>query len=225
MKNNTKAFPIFLKAVKDVKKFPWTESKIRTIVPESLVVKPSNVGVKKFYYKKLRERKKWLSQIYTLTKKTVKKYGKFIVECVEKYTKLRWRYREVLLIPSILYMQHKNVILIGFPRPWQSKEYFMHRLIHELIHANTIYIPGLRYPMDSNEVATVLLENKIIGALNEKFNLNFKSEWFYLKKLGIGRHKRNLIKIGKTKKTFAELIKEVDDYLRKKKYKRTYFKL
>lgn len=218
-----KSFLIFYRLLKNINKFPWTRNKIEGLIPNRLLINFSKNKIKMFYYKKLREHTKLINQTYNLYQAIIKEYGTFITGKIYEYTKLPWRYKEVIIIPSVLCALHKNIILSSLPRPCKSKEYFVQCLIHELIHINAIYVPNLKYPIDSNEIVTTLLENKIINDLNKTFCSDFDSRWYYLKKLGIEKDKSSLIKIGKNTNSFCRLIKEVDSYLLRNNYNPKYF--
>lgn len=186
--------------------------------------------VEQLYNKEWQRHQKKLRTIAKILREIVQEYGNFIAKTIPSLTRKKWRYSEVWLIPS-LYSGGTvvdNKIFIGYGK--NLRERCICLLTHELIHVNEPvaeedFRKKLKLPMDSREIATVLLTNKIIERLNKKFKLNIPPQGFhtYYEKL-IKKYEPGLRKLAKTKKSYIPLIKAVDEFLAKKGYKGYYSK-
>lgn len=156
--------------------------------------------------------------------KLVNKYGKFISKSIKEVTKAIWPINEVWLIPSIYSggTVINNKIFLGFKK--RPEEACLRLLVHELIHVNTNQFrkdieKELRLPTDSDEITTVLLTNKIIDKLNKRFGLDIQHQKLhdYYEKF-IAKYKKELYKIGKTKRSYKSLVHTIDKFLEDQGY-------
>jgi hypothetical protein len=175
--------------------------------------------------------KKDIKTAFDINKKLVKKYGNFIEKSIERTTKIKWLLKEIWIIPAIYSggTVFNNKIFIGFSRD-RSENFYLPLLIHELIHLNTNptgreILENLKLPIDSNEITVVLLTNKVIEKLNEKFDLKIKPQPFHRGQQKFAKkYKIDLQEIGNKKQSYKSLIYAIDKFLSEKNYK-SYFQI
>lgn len=203
-----------------LKDFEQNSRKVKKLIRE--VEKIHNQEWQK-YQRELRNTAKALKEI-------AKDYGSFIVKTIATLTKDKWPYSEVWVVPSIYDggTVVNNKVFIGCDK--RPKERFVSLIIHELIHVNQPHREeakklekDLKLPTDSREITTVLLTNKVIDLLNKRFKLAISYQQFHpeYRKL-ITKYESDLKKLRKNKRSYNSLIKAVDEFLVKKKYKGYY---
>lgn len=170
----------------------------------------------------------WINKI---AKKIVKSNGDFIVRSIEETTRIEWKIKEIKIIPTICFGGEAfgNDVFIGRPRKRELEHniaFLVQLLVHELIHINTNFLENrnkvyerLKFKGDSNEIATVILTNKVIDRLNTKpdFRISHQS-WHSFYQASLDEHKQFFIEIGNCNDSYEKLICAVDDYLVKIKF-------
>ena len=187
--------------------------------------------VEKLHNEEWRKHQEKLKTTARVLREIVKEYGTFIAKTISDLTRYKWPYSEVWLIPSVYSggTVVDNKVFIGCDEG--SKEGFISLVIHELIHVNEPdrnkrekkLEKELKLPTDSREISTVILTNKIIDKLNNKFNLKISHQNFHIYyREFIRKWTLELEEVSKNKNLFNSLVKAVDEFLVKKGYKGYY---
>jgi len=164
---------------------------------------------------------------HKLILKFKKIYGEEVLRIITEITKIPWtaaRAKSIWLIPALYQggVVFGNKIFIGGYAD-VSIEKFASVAIHEILHVNTNPVRGkirLEYK-DSNEIAIVLLTNKIIDLLNRKLEANLSEQDFHVymrKKLHLLERKLKALGI----KDYISLVKKIDKILKAANFKSTY---
>jgi hypothetical protein len=147
---------------------------------------------------------------------------------IPKVTGIDWPFKKIYIFPGILNWARvsENQICIGIrPKYALEKRNLIPLLIHELIHTNTWKIKfrkELFYKIDSEEITTTLLTNKIIENMNTNFNMCIKNQKFNGPLMDLEKFMPQFEKILNQSKSYKELILKVDRFLKKIKHK-TYY--
>jgi len=146
---------------------------------------------------------------------------------IPKTTKIDWPFKKIYIFPGIINgaRTQENQLCIGIrPKCILDKNHLIPVLIHELIHINTWKIKPrkLFYKRDGEEIATILLVNKIIKKMNIKFNMHIKNQKLNDPLLNLEKFMPQLKEILNQSKSYKELISKVDRFLKSIKHKAYY---
>jgi hypothetical protein len=149
---------------------------------------------------------------------------------IPKVTGIDWPFQNIYIFPGIHNgaRTQQNQLCIGIkPKHVLKKNHLIPILIHELIHINTwkIKFTKLFYKIDSEEIVTVLLTNKIIRSMNAKFNMHIKDQKFVNPLMGLEKFIPQFEEILRQSKSYKELILKVDRFLKSIKHKAYYRQL
>lgn len=234
----------FWQAVKDQNKNKYGLDKFD--IPQSVFDSIHSLPKKMPLYKKLPEaQKKIVRNIYNVFDNLWKKHREEIEKVLRKLkttdfkkgwlkkeipktTGIDWPFQKIYIFPGILNWARvsENQLCIGIrPKYALKKCNLIPTLIHELIHINmwkTKFRQKLFYKRDSEEIATVLLTNKIIRAMNAEFNIRIPDQKLNSPLLNLEKFMPRFEKTLSQSKSYRKSLLKIDRFLKKIKHKPYY---
>ena len=234
----------FWEAVKDQNKNKYGLDRFN--IPQSIFDLIHSLPKKMPLYKKLPEvQKKIVRDIYNAFDKLWKKHQKDIDRVLKKLkttdfkkgwlkkeipktTGIDWPFQQIYIFPGIINWARtsENQLCIGIrPKYALKKCDLIPTLIHELIHINTWKTKSkqkLFYKRDGEEIATVLLTNKIIQAMNTEFNMLIPDQKLNSPLLNLEKFIPQFERFLNQSKSYQELTFKIDRFLKKIKHKPYY---
>ena len=244
-KNKKLAFERFLNSIKFQKAYPSHLEDfdiLKSLIEDAaklINLKPKNFNLKqqKIYkeiitqfgkfWKKYQED---LNLIFWVLKSVKKEVWIWLEKQIKLETKIEWPYSKIYLFPGIRNWGaiRKNKICIGvkpsilLERTDNSE--LWHLIIHELIHANIDKkeFKEIKYKIDAEEIAITLLTRNITKKLKKKFGFEISNQKLATPFRHLEKYEDNFKKIFIYSKSFEELIKKIDIFLKSINHKEYY---
>ncbi|MEK7188732.1 MAG: hypothetical protein AAB685_02685, partial [Patescibacteria group bacterium] len=171
-----------------------------------------------------------LNLIFLVLKSIKKDIWIWLEKKIKFETKIEWPYSKIYIFPGIRNWGAlgKNKICIGI-KPLillerKDNSELWHLIIHELIHVNVDKkeLKGIKYKNDAEEIAITLLTRNITKKLKKKFGFKISDQKLAVPFRPLEKYEGNFKKIFIYSKSFEELIKKIDIFLKSINHKEYY---